>query len=393
MNERLLLGVSGSIAAYKAPLILRKLTEQGFSVPVVLTRAASRFIGRVTFESLTKEGVYDNLWARRQALSHISLLDGTRLVLVAPATANIIAKAASGIADDLLSSILLAADPGKVLFAPAMNQGMWENPATQENVNRLKKRGANFVEPGFGKLACGVTGEGRLAEPDEIALAAERLARAHPVLADKRIVVTAGRTEEEIDPVRVITNRSSGRMGTELAKAFARRGAEVTLVAGEISVPLPCGVNVIRVRSAIEMLAELTAILPSTDALLMAAAIADYTPVQSASSKLKDKDLSIKITRTPDVLGALPDSSAVLIGFSVETEPDWTKTASEKLSAKNLDAIVANPATVIGGEQTEAEIIFTSGKRMRCTSVAKEVLATKLVEVVAELLADKEPHA
>jgi phosphopantothenoylcysteine decarboxylase/phosphopantothenate--cysteine ligase len=386
MNERVLLGVTGSIAAYKAPLVLRALRGRSFRVPVVLTEAAQRFIGRVTFESLTTEGVYDNLWARREALTHISLLEGTRLVLLAPATADIIAKATHGLADDLLSSLILAADPKLLLFAPAMNTGMWRNPATQENIATLKGRGAGFVEPGEGELACGVVGKGRLAEIEEIVLAAERLIRAHPALRGKRVVVTAGRTEEELDPVRVITNRSSGRMGVQIAQAFARVGADVTLLAGQMNVPLPCGVQIVRVRSAAQMFEQLTSLMPSTDVLLMAAAVGDYAPKESADYKLKETELTLSLIRTPDILSAFADSSTVRIGFSVETGEDWRAAAVEKLSSKRLDAIVANPAEAIGSEKTQAVIIYADGKRVEVPRTSKEELAERLVEVVADLL-------
>lgn len=390
MNERLLLGVTGSIAAYKAPFILRRLRERGFRVPVVLTEAAQHFIGRVTFESLTTDGVYDNLWARREALSHISLLEGTRLVLIAPATADIIAKTAHGLADDLLSSLILAADPKLLLFAPAMNTGMWRNPTTQENIATLKGRGAGFVEPGEGELACGIVGKGRLAEIEEIVLAAERLVRTHPILGGKTVVITCGRTEEELDPVRVITNRSSGRMGAELARAFARARADVTLLAGQVSVPLPCGVQIIRVNSAAQMLEQLTSLMPTADVLLMAAAIADYKPHQPPGYKIKDRELTLTLSKTPDILSAFADSSTVRIGFSVEAAEDWRAAALEKLTLKKLDAIVANPAEVIGREQTEAVIIYSGGEEIEVPRTSKEELAERLVEVTAELMQRKE---
>ena len=393
MNERVLLGVTGSIAAYKACLVLRRLRERGFRVPVVLTEAAGHFIGRVTFESLSAEGTYDDLWARREALSHISLLEDTGLVLVAPATADIIAKAAHGLADDLLSSLILAAAPKLLLFAPAMNEGMWNNPATQENIAILKKRGAGFVEPARGELACGIVGKGRLAEIEEIVLAAERLVRAHPVLSGKRVVVTAGRTEEELDPVRVLTNRSSGRMGVELAKAFARVGADVILIAGQVSVELPCGVEIIRVRSAAGMLSELTPLMPATDVLLMAAAVADYKPGRAADAKLKDEELTLSFAKTSDILGALADSNALRIGFSVQTGEDWVSAAVEKLTSKRIDAIVANPAQVIGREDTQAVIIYADGERIEVPPTSKEDLAARLLEVAAKLLERKESRA
>ena len=390
MNERVLLGVTGSIAAYKAPLVLRALRGRSFQVQVVLTEAAQRFIGRVTFEALTDEGVYDDLWARREALLHISLLEGTRLVLIAPATADIIAKAAHGLADDLLSSLILAADPKLLLFAPAMNTGMWRNPATSKNIATLKGRGAGFVEPGEGELACGMVGKGRLAEIEEIVLAAERLVRTHPILGGKTVVITCGRTEEELDPVRVITNRSSGRMGVQIAQAFARVGAEVTLLAGQVSVPLPCGVQIIRVNSAAQMLSQLTSLMPSTDVLLMAAAIADYRPQQTPGYKIKDREFTLTLSKTSDILSAFADSSTVRIGFSVETGEDWRAAAVEKLHQKNLDAIVANPAQAIGSEKTQAVIIYADGKRVEVPRTSKEELAERLVEVTAELMQRKE---
>jgi phosphopantothenoylcysteine decarboxylase/phosphopantothenate--cysteine ligase len=393
MNERVLLGVTGSIAAYKACFVLRRLRERGFCVPVVMTEAAMHFIGRVTFEALTTEGTYDDLWARREALSHVSLLEDARLVLIAPATADIIAKAAHGLARDLLSSLILAADPKLLLFAPAMNEGMWNNPATQENIALLKKRGAAFVEPAEGELACGIVGKGRLAEIEEIVLAAESMVRAHPVLSGRRVVVTAGRTEEELDPVRVLTNRSSGRMGVELAKAFARVGADVVLIAGQVSVELPFGVQIIRVRSAAEMLSELTVLMPGTDVLLMAAAVADYKPGRASEAKLKGEELTLSFSKTPDILGALPESDTLRIGFSVETGQDWVSAAVEKLSSKRLDAIVANPAQVIGSQDTQAVIIHARGERIEVPPTSKEDLAARLVEVTASLLERKESLA
>jgi len=386
MNERLLLGVTGSIAAYKAVVLLRRLEERGFRVPVVLTRAARRFVGRITFESLSSQGVYDDLWARREALSHISLLEDTKLVLVAPATADIMAKAAHGMADDLLSCLLLAAEPARVMFAPAMNAGMWSNPATRKNVRTLREHGARFVEPEWGELACGDKGEGRLADTDCIVLAAERAVRSHPALLRRRVVVTAGRTEEEIDPIRVLTNRSSGRMGTELAKAFFRAGADVTLVAGRLSVPVPGCIETTQVRSAAEMLAALRKLAPQTDVVVMAAAVADFAPAGRSTDKLKQDELNLKLARTPDVIASLQTPGAVRIGFSVETGGDWEKTAAGKLVSKRLDAVVANPAEVIGGERTRAVIIFADGGRREFPSATKEQLAGEVVKAAAELL-------
>jgi len=390
VNERILLGVTGSIACYKAPFILRGLNRLGFRVPVVMTRAAKRFVGSLTFQALTNEGVYDTLWAKRQALSHITLLDGTSLVLVAPATANIIAKAAAGVADDLLSSLLLASDPARILFAPAMNEGMWNNPVTQDNVDKLRKRGSGFVEPASGDLACGISGKGRLAGIEDILLGVERGVRIDPILSGKRIVITCGSTEEELDPVRVVTNRSSGLMGMNLARSFSRIGADVTLVAGSLSAPLPPGINVIRAFSSTAMLDELKKVTADADALIMAAAIADYAPIESRTEKLKDDELTLKLRKTPDILASLETPGTVRIGFSVETGKDWTATAADKLKKKKLDAVVANPAWVIAQDSTEAVIHFSSGKQLISQPISKEMLAEKLVEVTRELIKERD---
>lgn len=393
MSERVLLGVTGSIAAYKAPMLLRALRNRGFRVPVVLTDAAQKFVGRVTFEALTEEGVYTDLWARREALSHISLLEDTRLVLVAPATANIIAKAACGLADDLLSSLLLAAEPSRIMFAPAMNEGMWNNPATRKNISTLVTRGVHFVEPGSGELACGVVGKGRLAEPDDITFAAERLVRTHPSLAGKRVVVTTGRTEEEIDPVRVLTNRSSGRMGVEIARAFSRAGAEVTLVAGEVGVELPRGIKTLRARTAQQMLAELSSLIADTDVLVMTAAVGDYSPVEQADGKIKDAELTIQLAKTPDILASLPSSNTLRVGFSVESGTDWKDSAAAKLRSKRLDAIVANPVEVIGSPNTRAMILDSGGGIIEVPPCSKAELASAIVEMVTGFLKKREHNA
>jgi phosphopantothenoylcysteine decarboxylase / phosphopantothenate---cysteine ligase len=392
MNERIILGVTGSIAAYKAVYLLRTLTSRGFKVPVVMTESAQRFVGRVTFEALTDGGVYDDLWGRREALNHISLLAGTSLVLVAPATANIIAKTAHGLADDLLSSLLLAASPDKIMFAPAMNSGMWLNPATAANIALLKERGVRFVEPGSGELACGVTGKGRLADPELISLAAEAHVRSHPLLAGRQVVITCGRTEEEIDPVRVITNRSSGKMGVELARSFARASAKVILVAGQVSVDLPRGIEIVRAFSAAQMLSCLAELEPSTDILIAAAAIGDYSPAQSSTHKIKNDRLTLELTKTPDVLASLSSDRPVRIGFSVDTGDDQLQSARNKLKSKRLDAIVANPSSVIGEDLTQASVIFADGQVFEIPSAAKADVSFKLVEIAARLLQAKGGH-
>ena len=377
---RVLLGVTGGIAAYKALELTRLFHRAGWDVRTVMTKSARKFVGPESFRALTGHPVAIELFpkarpedaGRRTAnVEHVDLVTSADLVVVAPATANIIGKLASGIADDLLSTLLLAVPKetvrdGRALFAPAMNTNMWLNPAVVANVRQLAAAGYRFIAPGEGELACGTSGPGRMAEPPVIfehcrAALAARLSPIGnaPPFAGTRVVVTAGRTEEPLDPVRVITNRSSGRMGIEIARAFVDAGAEVRLVAGELSVPLPPGVTVTQATTADKMLRAVLAALPRTDVLVMCAAVADYRPAPAATRKGHDPVVTVRLERTPDILKEVSRRRhhAVVIGFSLDDSGTRAKT---KLDEKHLDLIVANPFTTPGSGTIKARLIFRS---------------------------------
>lgn len=346
---RIALGVTGGIGAYKAVEIVRLLQQRGHDVTAVMTRAARRFVGPLTFEAITRHPVVTSQFAPgvNSDIEHIALASEIDLLVVAPATANIIGKFANGIADDFLSSLYLATR-APVLLAPAMNTNMLAHEAVQKNLAALAARGVRFVEPGEGYLACGWIGKGRLAEPADVAAAADALVRPVRSLVGRTVLVTAGPTYEDLDPVRYVGNRSSGRMGFAIAAEAARRGARVWLVSGPTELPPPAGPEVVRVRSASEMHDAVVARAPEADAVIMAAAVADYTPEHGrAEDKLpKDDDrLTIRLVRTRDILGELGAGRSgdrpVLVGFAAETGPAEAR-ARQKLRAKNVDLIVAN---------------------------------------------------
>lgn len=345
------LGVTGGVGAYKAVEVARGLQKRGHEVVAVMTRSARRFVGEVTFEAITRRKVVTDQFARglNAEIEHIAIASDIDLLLVAPATANIIGKFAHGIADDFLSSLYLATQ-ASVLMAPAMNTNMLAHEAVQRNLATLRARGVRFVEPGEGYLACGWIGKGRLAEPDEVVAAADGLLRSTTTsLAGRSVLVTAGPTYEDLDPVRYVGNRSSGRMGFAVAAAAAARGARVTLVAGPTALEPPPGVEVVRVRSAGEMHEAVMARAAEADAVVMAAAVADYTVAGGARAEKIAKGastLTVTLTRTPDILADLGRWRAgrprpVLIGFAAETT-DIVGRAREKLRSKQVDLIVAN---------------------------------------------------
>jgi phosphopantothenoylcysteine decarboxylase / phosphopantothenate---cysteine ligase len=344
------LGVSGGIGAYKAVEVVRQLQQRGHDVTVVMTRNARRFITPLTFEAITRRRVITSQWAAgiNADIEHISLATDIDLLLVAPATANILGKFANGIADDFLSSLYLATR-APLLLAPAMNTRMLEHEAVRRNAAVLAARGARFVDPGEGYLACGWIGKGRLAEPDAIAAAADEVLRPTPSLAGRRILVSAGPTYEDLDPVRFIGNRSSGKMGCALAEEATRRGAHVTLVLGPTRLEPPPGPAVVRVRSAAEMHQAVRQHAPAADVVIMAAAVADYTPVPGpAPGKLarEAETMDLRLAKTPDILGELGEvrggnARPVLVGFAAEIGPPGDR-ARRKLAAKHVDLIVAN---------------------------------------------------
>jgi len=344
------LGVTGGIGAYKAVEVARELQKGGHEVAAIMTRSARRFVGEVTFEAITRRRVITDQYARgaNADIEHISLATGIGLLLVAPATANIIGKFANGIADDFLTSLYLATR-APVLMAPAMNTNMLEHEAVRRNMATLAARGVRFVDPGAGYLACGWIGKGRLAEPQAIAEAAERILVPSGSLLGKLVVVTAGPTYEDIDPVRYIGNRSSGRMGYEIAAEAARRGARVVLVSGPTPLDVPAGVEVVRVRSAEEMHTAVHAAAPGAEMVIMAAAVADYTPASGrAAEKIEKRDasLDLRLVRTKDILAELGTARRqrarpLLVGFAAESG-DPIARGREKLVRKAADLIVAN---------------------------------------------------
>jgi len=343
------LGIGGGIGAYKAVEVARGLQKEGHDVVAVMTRNARRFVGPLTFEAITRREVLFNQFApgANADIEHISIASSIDLLVVAPATANVIGKFANGIADDFLSSLYVATK-APVLLAPAMNTNMLEHPAVQSNLDRLAGHGVMFVDPGAGYLACGWIGKGRLAEPSDIVAAAVQVLGPRGSLKGKRVLVTAGPTQEALDPVRFIGNRSSGKMGYAMAVAARSRGAEVTLVSGPTALPAPAGIDLIHVTTASEMHQAVTGRAGGYDVVIMAAAVADYAPDRSAAEKIhKHQDsLSLTLRRTPDILGDLGRGRAgndmpLLVGFAAETH-DLLPQARKKLSEKRVDLIVAN---------------------------------------------------
>ncbi len=351
-GRRILLGVSGGIASYKTAWLARLLTKAGAEVDVVLTRAATEFIGAVTFEALTGRPVHTGLFDAGRALDHIHLAKGADAVVVAPATADVMARAATGQADDLLTACLLATE-APVLIVPAMNDRMWAHAQVQANAARLRELGYRLLDPDEGMLAAGEgSGPGRMPEPETIFAHVGRLLEASGPLRGRSVLVTAGPTREAIDPVRFISNHSSGRMGAEIAAAAWRRGAEVTLVAGPLSVPAPVGVTLVSVESTEEMHDAVARHLPRADVVVMSAAPADYRPAEQASSKLKKTGggRTIELRETPDILRstiAARRDGAVVVGFALETD-DVVANARKKLESKSLDMIVLNSANEPG---------------------------------------------
>ena len=344
------LGVTGGIGAYKAVEVARGLQKRGHEVVAVMTAAATRFVGPVTFEAITRRRVITDQFepGANSDIEHIALASSIDLLLVAPATANILGKFANGIADDFLST-LYTATRAPVLVAPAMNSQMFAHEAVRRNLDTLASRGVRFVEPGEGYLACGWIGKGRLAEPDEIVAAAEAVLRPDGPLRAARVVVTAGPTFEDLDPVRYLGNRSSGRMGFALAAEAARRGAEVTLISGPTPIEPPPVREVVRVRGAAEMHGAVLHHAERADVVIMAAAVADYTPERRADQKMSKHDdvLTVVLKKTPDILADLGARRAgsgrgpLLVGFAAETE-NVVARAAAKREAKQVDLVVAN---------------------------------------------------
>jgi phosphopantothenoylcysteine decarboxylase/phosphopantothenate--cysteine ligase len=398
------LGVTGGIGAYKAVEVARGLQKRGHEVVAVMTHSATRFVGPVTFEAITRRHVITDQFegGMNAEIEHIALASTIDLLLIAPATANIIGKLANGIADDFLST-LYTATRAPLLVAPAMNTQMFAHEAVRKNLNTLAARGARFVEPGEGYLACGWIGKGRLAEPDEIVAAAEAILRPEGPLRGQRVLVTAGPTYEDFDPVRYIGNRSSGRMGYAIAAEAARRGALVTLVSGPTTLEAPAVREVVKVRGALDMHQAVMSRAVEMDVVVMAAAVADYTPVERAGQKVaKDGDsLTLVLKKTPDILGELGQrrvakgSGPLLIGFAAETE-DVVAHAAAKRERKHADLIVANdvsrPDAGFDVDTNLVTIIGPSGAETLPLQ-SKSRVASEILDRVEKLIADSPAKA
>jgi phosphopantothenoylcysteine decarboxylase/phosphopantothenate--cysteine ligase len=399
-GSKIVLCVSGGIAAYKVVFVARSLAEMGADVRVVMTASAHKFVGEQTFAALSGNPVATDMFGTGADVPHVELARGADLVVVAPATANILAKMAAGFADDLVSATLLTATC-PVLVAPAMHTEMWENAATQANLEVLESRGVTFVGPASGPLSSGDEGPGRMSEPDEIVAAvAEALGRARDLLG-RAVVVTAGGTQEPIDPVRFIGNRSSGRMGYAIARAAAARGAKVLLISGPTELPAPPGVETVPVQTAGEMRAAVLDHAPAADAIVKAAAVADFRPESSAAVKLKKAAGPPEVVLIPnrDILSELGHSTqfrregAILVGFAAETEPDpaaLARLAGEKLRSKGADLIVANDVSSPDSGfsvRTNRAVIASRAGTTDVGLVTKEALAEAIIDSIVALLA------
>ncbi len=393
-GQNILLGVTGGIAAYKAAEVVSRLRKLNATVDVVMTKNAAEFVTPLTFETLSGRPTVTDTFARpeRWEVKHVSLAQKATLCLVAPATANLMAKLAVGIADDMLTTTLLATR-APLLLAPAMNTGMWEAAATQENLRKLQERGVRFIGPAGGRLACGDSGVGRMSEPEEIVAAACELLAPRKDLSGLRVLVTAGPTRERIDPVRYLTNDSSGKMGYALARAAQRRGAQVTLVSGPVALTAPDHVELAPVLTTCELYDAVLSRCKTADVVIQAAAPADYRPAQESDRKLKKQDgapLTLTLYENPDVARAVGEgkrAGQTLVGFAAETD-DLLANARQKLSKKNLDLIVANDVTQPGagfGVDTNIVTLVTRGGATPYPLMSKADVADRILDKVLEL--------
>lgn len=390
-GRRILLGVSGSIAAYKSVALLRRLTAMGADVSVVMTEAAKRFVGPLTFQTLSGHPVYHDLFEPREEILHLTLADTADLFLIAPATANTIAKLAAGSADDLLSALALAAR-GPVVLAPAMDAVMWDHRLVQRNLTALREAGMTVVPPESGALASGLVGPGRLASEEAIIAAVTDRLGAGGRWSRERVLVTAGPTSEPIDPVRTITNRSSGKMGYAVAAAAVRRGAQVTLISGPTRMAPPPGVAVVLVETADEMRRAVLDHADQATILIMAAAVADFRPkaVRTAKMKKRTAPVTLELVPTEDILGAVARLRGELfvVGFAAETDR-VVEHASEKLKTKHLDLIVANDVSIpgigFGADDNEVTLIDRHGGITPLPRLPKSAVADRILDHVEAL--------
>ena len=392
-GKHILLGVTGGIAAYKAPDLVRRLREGGAEVQVVMTAGAREFVTPTTFQAVSGRTVRSDLWdaAAEAAMGHIELARWADVVLIAPASADFLARVAAGLADDLLTTLCLAT-AAPIAVAPAMNHLMWSNAATRANIATLAARGVQVYGPGEGDQACGETGEGRMLEPLDLAGRLQALLPADGPLAGRRVLVTAGPTRERIDPVRFISNRSSGKMGFAVAQAAREAGASVVLVAGPVSLPTPAGVTRIDIESAAEMLTAVLRELPGTEVFISTAAVADYRPARAAAQKIKKTTdtLDLAMERTTDVLATVAARSErpFVVGFAAETE-SVEQNARTKLLRKNLDMIAANEVGHDKAFDCEDNqlIVLSRGARHELPRAGKLTLARGLIALIAQELA------
>jgi phosphopantothenoylcysteine decarboxylase/phosphopantothenate--cysteine ligase len=392
-ENKIIVGITGGIAAYKACEIVRRLKKLGAQIIVVMTENAQRFITPLTLETLSENEVVTEMFPEKKVVGvrHVTLAQWADLVLIAPATANIVGKIRAGIADEILSTVVISTK-SPVVFAPAMNVNMWENPVFQDNMKYLKKLGYHFIEPETGDLACG-TGKGRLPEPEFIVNQVVKLLTGKKDLKGKSVLVTAGRTQEPIDPVRYISNRSSGKMGYALAAAAQKRGARVTLISGPSALAAPPQIDLVKVETAKQMHSAVKSHFPKADALIMAAAVADFVPGTASTEKVKkgQGEFSLKLKPSVDVLREMGKRKGkkILVGFSVETR-DEIEHSKKKLREKNLDLIVVNNPNLPGaGFEVDTNVVSLIDKRGKVTKLpllSKREVAEKVLDKVSALL-------
>lgn len=398
MSKTVVLGVSGGIAAYKACDVVSRLRKENVQVNVIMTKHATEFVSALTFQSISQNPVAVEMFepVTNWDIEHISLAKKADIFLIAPATANIIGKIANGIADDMLSTTVMATK-APVVIAPAMNTNMYENPVTQANIQKLKDLGYIFIEPGYGRLACGDLGPGKLAEPDLIVENIKFLLNKTDELKGKNVLVTAGPTQEAIDPVRYITNKSTGKMGYALAYQAALMGAKVTLVTGPTNLEIPFGISeVIKVKSAGQMYEAVTSSFDEMDIVIKSAAVADYKPKNISDSKIKksDSDLVLELDRNKDILFELGKlkTKQVLVGFAAETD-DLIANAQKKLAKKNLDFIVANDLKQEGagfaGDTNIAKLLFADGNIEELPIMTKNQLSKEIYDKIIYIMHNK----
>ena len=398
MSKSVVLGVSGGIAAYKACDVVSRLRKENIQVNVIMTKHATEFVSALTFQSISQNPVAVEMFepVTNWDIEHISLAKKADIFLIAPATANVIGKIANGIADDMLSTTVMATK-APVVIAPSMNTNMYENPVTQANIQKLKDLGYIFIEPGYGRLACGDLGPGKLAEPDLIVENIKFLLNKTDELKGKNVLVTAGPTQEAIDPVRYITNKSTGKMGYALAYQAALMGAKVTLVTGPTNIEIPFGISeVIKIKSAGQMYEAVTSRFDEMDIVIKSAAVADYKPKNISDSKIKksDSDLVLELDRNKDILFELGKlkTKQVLVGFAAETD-DLIANAQKKLAKKNLDFIVANDLKQEGagfaGDTNIAKLLFADGNIVELPIMTKNQLSKEIYDKIIYIMHNK----